>query len=236
MSTLVVEGLTVSYGRTEAVRRVDLRVPSGQTVCLIGANGAGKTSTLRAIAGLTRPKAGSVRLDNADITGLAANRIARRGLSLVPEGRQVFASLTVAENLTLGGWHAPHEAEARRRRAQVLNRFPRLAERQAQRAGALSGGEQQMLAIGRALMAAPRVLLLDEPSMGLAPRIVEEIFAILAELHAEGVTILLVEQNASAALEVADSAYVLEAGRVALHGPAWRVANDPAVATAYLGG
>jgi branched-chain amino acid transport system ATP-binding protein len=235
VSTLDVSGLTVGYGRIAAVRGIDLRVGEGQVVALLGANGAGKTTTLRALSGLLRPRAGRVVLDGRDITGMPAHRIAARRMVHVPEGRQVFAQLTVDENLTLGGWVAP-TADARRRREGVLDRFPRLRERLGQPAGALSGGEQQMLAMGRALMASPRLLLLDEPSMGLAPLFVEEIFALIANLKREGVTILLVEQNASAALQVADTAYVLELGRVTLSGPAAEVASNPAVVAAYLGG
>ena len=234
MSLLSVRGLTVRYGRTEAVHGIDLDVARGQVVCLIGANGAGKTSTLRALSGLLRPAGGRVLFDGADVAGWPAYRLAAAGMAHVPEGRQVFAGLTVAENLTLGGWTAP--AAMARRRAEVLDRFPRLRERLGQQAGLLSGGEQQMLAIGRALMAGPRLLLLDEPSMGLAPLVEDEIFAIVATLAAAGTTVLLVEQNASAALDISDVAYVLEGGRIALHGPAAEVAHDPAVMAAYLGG
>jgi branched-chain amino acid transport system ATP-binding protein len=236
LSALAVAGLSVAYGRTQALRGVDLAVAEGETVCLLGANGAGKTTTLRALSGQVRPSAGRILLDGADIAGLRQHRIAARGLVQVPEGRQVFAGLTVAENLALGAWTLHDAAEAARRRAAVLARFPRLNERLRQPAGSLSGGEQQMLAIGRALMAAPKLLLLDEPSMGLAPRLVEEIFAVIAALKADGVTLLLVEQNAAAALAVADRAYVLETGRITLSGPARQVAHDPGVAAAYLGG
>jgi branched-chain amino acid transport system ATP-binding protein len=236
MSALEVAGLAVSYGATEALHGIDLSVAEGETVCLLGANGAGKTTTLRALSGQVRARAGRIRFAGADIAGLRPHRIAARGLVQVPEGRQVFAALTVAENLALGAWTLRDAAAAGQRRARVLARFPRLAERLRQKAGSLSGGEQQMLAIGRALMAGPKLLLLDEPSMGLAPLVVEEIFAVIAELKAEGVTLLLVEQNASAALEIADRAYVLENGRITLAGPAWKVARDPAVAAAYLGG
>jgi branched-chain amino acid transport system ATP-binding protein len=236
VSSLAVAGLTVAYGRTVAVKGIDLTVPQGQVVCLIGANGAGKTTTLRALSGLVRPRAGSIRLDGHDIAGRRPHRIAALGLLQVPEGRQIFAELTVDENLTLGAWLTNDGAEIARRREHVLARFPRLRERLRQLAGSMSGGEQQMLALGRALMGAPRLLLLDEPSMGLAPLFIEEIFTIIADLRREGTTILLVEQNASAALEVADYAYVLETGRVVLHGPAATVANDPAVVSAYLGG
>ena len=236
MSTLEVSGLSVAYGRTEAVRGVDFSVPSGRIVCLIGANGAGKTTILRTLSGQLRPHAGRIVLDGQDIAGHAPHRIVARGMVQVPEGRQVFASLSVADNLELGGWLCRDPGERARRREAALNRFPRLRERLRQPAGALSGGEQQMLAIGRALMGAPRLLLLDEPSMGLAPLVVEEIFAILASLRQEGITILLIEQNASAALDIADTAYVIETGRIALHGTAAEVAANPAVAAAYLGG
>jgi branched-chain amino acid transport system ATP-binding protein len=236
VSSLAVSGLTVAYGRTVAVKGIDLSVPQGQVVCLIGANGAGKTTTLRALSGLARPRAGTIRFDGHDIAGRRPHRIAALGLLQVPEGRQIFAELTVDENLTLGAWLTADGAEIARRRERVLARFPRLRERLRQLAGSMSGGEQQMLALGRALMGAPRLLLLDEPSMGLAPLFIEEIFTIIADLRREGTTILLVEQNASAALEVADYAYVLETGRVVLHGPAATVANDPAVVSAYLGG
>ncbi len=236
MSSLEINGLDVAYGRTPAVRGISIAVPDGQVVCLIGANGAGKTTTMRAISGLVRPRAGQIRFDGRDITGQAAHRIAAAGLRQVPEGRQCFAELTVAENLALGAYLTPDRAEIARQQERVLARFPRLRERLGQLAGSMSGGEQQMLAIGRALMGAPRLLLLDEPSMGLAPLFVEEIFAIIAALRADGTTILLVEQNASAALDVADFAYVLENGRVVLSGPASEVASNPAVAAAYLGG
>ena len=236
MSLLAVERLVVAYGRTAAVKGIDLTVAEGQVVCLIGANGAGKTTLMRALSGLLRPQSGRIRFGGTDITGFSAHRIAALGMRHVPEGRQIFAGLTVAENLAIGAWLEPAPAERARRQAQVLARFPRLRERLSQPAGSMSGGEQQMLALGRALMGAPRLLLLDEPSMGLAPLFVEEIFAIIADLRREGRTILLVEQNASAALEVADVAYVLETGRIVLQGKAAEVAHDPAVVAAYLGG
>jgi branched-chain amino acid transport system ATP-binding protein len=236
MSDLSVRGLVAGYGRVTALHAVDLDVAAGRIVALIGANGAGKTTLLRAVSGLLRPRAGTVTLGGADVAGWPAHRIAAAGLSHVPEGRHVFPDLTVAENLTVGGWLCPTAHEATRRREAALTRLPRLRERLRQKAGSLSGGEQQMLAIGRALMAAPRMLLLDEPSMGLAPLIVDEIFRLLAALRADGATILLVEQNAAAALEVSDDAYVLERGRIVLHGPAAQVAAAPEVAAAYLGG
>ena len=232
----MVEELTVAYGRTVAVKGVDLRVADGQVVCLIGANGAGKTTIMRVLSGLMRPRGGRVLLDGADIAGMRAHRVAARGLLQVPEGRQIFAELSVDENLTIGACLTGDRAEIARRRDGVLSRFPRLRERARQVAGSMSGGEQQMLALGRALMGAPRLLLLDEPSMGLAPLFVEEIFRVIADLKREGITILLVEQNASAALEVADYAYVLETGRIVLEGPAATVAEDPKVVAAYLGG
>ena len=235
-SALDIEGLKVAYGRTEAVSGIDIAVPRGRVVCLIGANGAGKTSTMRAISGLLRPKSGSIRLDGVDVAGLPPHVIAGMGLIQVPEGRQIFADLTVVENLALGAWLVSGRAEIGRRLDRVLQRFPRLRERLAQSAGSMSGGEQQMLALGRALMGNPKILLLDEPSMGLAPLFVDEIFSIIRDLKDEGTTILLVEQNASAALEVADDAYVIETGRIVLHGSAAVLAEDPAVAAAYLGG
>jgi branched-chain amino acid transport system ATP-binding protein len=233
---LDVRGLVLGYGRTDAVKGIDLSVEAGRVVTLIGANGAGKTTTLRGLSGLLRPRAGSIRLAGNDISSLAANRIARLGIVQVPEGRQVFANMTIDENLRMGAYLLSDRAEEARRREHVLARFPRLAERHTQSAGLLSGGEQQMLAIGRAMMADPKLLLLDEPSMGLAPRFVEEIFRIISEFKAEQRTILLVEQNARAALEIADQAYVLESGRITLSGPAAQVANDASVVAAYLGG
>jgi branched-chain amino acid transport system ATP-binding protein len=236
VSGLEIERLEVGYGRIPVVHGVSMLVPDGSVVCLIGANGAGKTTILRTISGLMRPRGGVIRFAGRPIGGRPAHRIAASGLRQVPEGRQCFAELTVAENLALGAYLVPRRREIAQRRDAVLARFPRLRERLQQFAGSLSGGEQQMLAIGRALMGAPRLLLLDEPSMGLAPLFVEEIFAIIAALKADGTTILLVEQNASAALDVSDHAYVLETGRIVLEGPAATVAADPAVAAAYLGG
>jgi branched-chain amino acid transport system ATP-binding protein len=233
---LDVRGLVLGYGRTDAVKGIDLSVEAGRVVTLIGANGAGKTTTLRGLSGLLRPRAGSIRLAGNDISSLAANRITRLGIVQVPEGRQIFANMTIDENLRMGAYLLSDRAEEARRRDRVLTRFPRLAERHTQSAGLLSGGEQQMLAIGRAIMADPRLLLLDEPSMGLAPRFVEEIFRIISEFKAEQRTILLVEQNARAALEIADEAYVIESGRITLSGLAAQVANDPSVVAAYLGG
>jgi branched-chain amino acid transport system ATP-binding protein len=235
-SLLEVRGLVLGYAKSDVVKGVDLDVAEGSVVTLIGANGAGKTTILRALSGLLAPRAGSIRYGGKDLHGLSAHKIARLGMAHAPEGRQIFARMTIAENLAIGGYLVSDAKELRRRREAVLRRFPRLSERLDQSAGLLSGGEQQMLAIGRALMADPRLLLLDEPSMGLAPLFVEEVFAIIADLQREGRTILLVEQNAQAALEVADRAYVLEAGRIALSGSAASIACDPQVTAAYLGG
>jgi len=236
MSLLDITDLTLAYGRTEVVHHIALHVDAGEVACLIGANGAGKTSVLRAISGLLRPRAGRIRFNTSDITGLAPHRVAAAGVLHVPEGRQVFAELTVDDNLTLGAWLVTDPSEIARRRDQVMTLFPRLAERRTQLAGSLSGGEQQMLALGRALMGGPSLLLLDEPSMGLAPLVVDEIFAVIDGLKRQGTTILLVEQNASAALAIADRAYVIETGRITLDGPAPEVADNPMVARAYLGG
>ena len=233
---LEIRGLALGYGKTNAVKGIDIDVPEGAVVTLIGANGAGKTTVLRGISGLLKPRAGSIRLQGRDIGGMAAHRIAGLGVVQVPEGRQVFAQMSIDENLRMGAWLLNDRAEEARRRDMVLARFPRLAERLSQTAGLLSGGEQQMLAMGRALMADPRLLLLDEPSMGLAPLIVEEIFRIVSALKEEGRTILLVEQNAQAALDIADYAYVLQSGLIELSGPARDIAGDQKIAAAYLGG
>ncbi len=236
---LKVENLVAGYGKVQVLQEVSLHVPEGQLVTLIGSNGAGKTTTLRAVSGMIAPQGGRITLNGADITGLAPHAIAGRGMAHSPEGRRVFPTLPVADNLLLGAFT---RVTGRRPKGDVqadLDRmyglFPRLAERRAQLAGTLSGGEQQMLAMARALMLNPLVLLLDEPSMGLAPRLVEEVFAIIARLKAERVTMLLVEQFAAAALEVADFGYVLENGRVTASGPATALRDDPAVRAAYLG-
>ena len=236
MSSLQLDGLTLGYGRTTVVHGISLRAEPGQIVALIGANGAGKTTVMRAISGLLRPRAGRIVFNDIDIGGRPAHAVAAAGLRHVPEGRQVFERLTVADNLALGAYTVGDPAERDRRREAVLARFPRLRERLGQLAGSLSGGEQQMLAFGRALMGGPRLLLLDEPSMGLAPLFVEEIFTTIADLRQGGTTVLLVEQNASAALEVADYAYVLENGRISLHGDGATLLRNPAVMAAYLGG
>lgn len=229
-------GLEIGYGASLVVKGVDLRVGAGQIVCLIGANGAGKTTILRGLSGLLKIRAGSVVFEGEKLTNRPAHVIARKRIALVPEGRQIFGRMSVAENLDAGAYLTRDRAEIEARRESVLARFPRLKERLTQIAGLLSGGEQQMLAIGRALMADPRLLLLDEPSMGLAPLFVEEIFAIIKSLKDEGRTILLIEQNAHAALELADYAYVLETGRIALQGSGAEMLAHDDISKAYLGG
>jgi branched-chain amino acid transport system ATP-binding protein len=210
-------------------------VESGEMVCLIGANGAGKSTTLRAITGLVRAAGGRIRYDGADISTLRVHEIARRGLAMVPEGRGVFPQLTIEENLAMGAYARSGKAAIRADTAHAFELFPRLAERRRQTAGTLSGGEQQMLAIARALMSRPKLLLLDEPSMGLAPLMVERIFEVIREIAAEGVTMLLVEQNARLALEVSHRGYVLDGGLVTLTGPAKELMHDPRIREAYLG-
>lgn len=231
---LEVTNLVAKYGSVEALRGITFKVDAGSVVALVGANGAGKSTTLNTISGLIPPADGSVLLDGENIAGLRADRIVARGIVQVPEGRQVLSPLTVDENLRLGAIQR-RDAEIGADLASVYTRFPRLAERREQRAGLLSGGEQQMLVIGRALMARPRLLMLDEPSLGLSPLLSREVFAIVASLKAQGRTILLVEQNARQALRVADYAYVLEGGRVSQHGPAAELANDKGILDAYLG-
>jgi branched-chain amino acid transport system ATP-binding protein len=233
---LTVEGLVVAYGAVEALHGVDLEVRDGEIVTLIGANGAGKTTTLRAVSGLAAPRAGRIAFLGEPLSRVPAHRLVARGLAHVPEGRRIFTGLTVRENLDLGAYAVRGRAETARRLERVLALFPRLRERLAQSGGTLSGGEQQMLAIGRALMARPRLLLLDEPSLGLAPILVQEIFREIARINREeGTAILLVEQNATMALSIAARGYVLETGRVVLSGPAASLLADPAVRAAYLG-
>ncbi|HEY8498577.1 MAG TPA: ABC transporter ATP-binding protein [Limnochordales bacterium] len=232
---LEVQGLTVRYGSIEALRDVSLRVDEGDVVALIGANGAGKTTTLRAISGLVRPSRGSIRFAGQELTRLPPDRITAMGVAHVPEGRAIFANLSVQENLLLATFARRDRRRVREDLEAVYALLPRLAERRRQNAGTLSGGEQQMLAIGRALMSRARLMLLDEPSMGLAPLLVAEIFRILQDINCQGTTLLLVEQNARMALQVARRAYVLEAGRIVLAGPAQEVAADPVVREAYLG-
>ncbi|MGE5586722.1 MAG: ABC transporter ATP-binding protein [Clostridia bacterium] len=236
MSLLELEDVHISYGNVEAVKGISMSVKEGETVTLLGANGAGKTTTLRAISGLLRPRAGRIRLGGQEIHSLPAHRIVELGVAHVPEGRRVFATLTVEENLNLGAYeHRQNRARVEAGRDRAYRLFPRLAERRGQLAGTLSGGEQQMLAIARGLMADPRVLLLDEPSLGLAPKLVQEIFRTIREINRQGVTILLVEQNARIALRVAHRAYVLETGRIVLTGPSRELRQDPRVQQAYLG-
>jgi branched-chain amino acid transport system ATP-binding protein len=234
MSLLEVSDLRVSYGQIEALKGVSLAVSEGEIVAILGANGAGKTTLMRSLSGLITPRGGSIRFDGADIIRIGADRIVRRGIAQSPEGRHVFGTLTVAENLRLGAFTRP-KAEIAPNEALVFALFPRLAERRTQFAGTLSGGEQQMLAIGRALMAKPRLLLLDEPSLGLAPIIVQGIFRALRGIAASGVTILLVEQNARMALRLAHRGYVLEVGRIVLEDQAARLLAAPEVQAAYLG-
>ncbi|MHB0972784.1 MAG: ABC transporter ATP-binding protein [Thiobacillus sp.] len=233
---LAVHQLSVAYGGIQAVRELSLEVKPGEMVCLIGANGAGKTTTLKAISGLLPPHAGSVHFDGHSITRLPAHEIARRGLSLVPEGRGVFPRMSVAENLMMGAYARNDRAAIARDLDEVHALLPRLTERRAQMAGLLSGGEQQMLALGRAMMARPRLLLLDEPSMGLAPLMVQAVFDIIRRIAARGVAVLLIEQNAHLALKTCARGYVLENGVIALSGNAADLAADPAVRQAYLGG
>jgi len=233
---LEVRDLRVAYGHVEAVRGVSLAVEEGRIVTLIGPNGAGKTSLLSALAGLIRPAGGEVRLGGRDLTGVAAHHAVAAGLSLVPEGRAILGRMTVEENLRLAGELRRPRAEVRASIEEQVRRFPILGERRRAPAGTLSGGQQQMLAFARALVARPRILLLDEPSMGLSPLLVQQVFEIVQAIHREGATILLVEQNARLALSIADRAYVLERGRVVLEGDAGVLAQDPRVQAAYLGG
>ena len=232
---LAVSGLEVAYGGIRAVKGIDFEVGAGELVTLIGANGAGKTTTLKALAGLLQPAAGSVRYNTKDVTTLAPHRRVAAGMALVPEGRGVFPRLSVDENLTMGAYSRRDPVTARTDRERMFALFPRLAERRAQLAGTLSGGEQQMLAIARALMGRPRLLLLDEPSMGLAPLMVQKIFETIVAIAREGVTLLLVEQNARLALQVSQRGYVMESGRITLAGTARDLAENPQVRRAYLG-
>jgi branched-chain amino acid transport system ATP-binding protein len=232
---LEVRGLTVSYGGINAVKGIDLDVRSGELVTLIGANGAGKTTTLKALAGLIRPAAGRIHYNGGDIAARPPFTLVREGLALVPEGRGIFGLLTVEENLAMGAYSRADSAQVAADFDRIYAVFPRLAERRAQRAGTLSGGEQQMLAIGRALMSRPRLLLLDEPSMGLAPIMVQKIFETIRAVAQEGVTLLLVEQNAKLALETCDRGYVMESGTIVLADTAARLLDNPKVRQAYLG-
>lgn len=237
---LSIQNLHAAYGKVQVLHGISLEVPKGKLVTLIGSNGAGKTTTMRAISGMIKPTSGSVSLGGRNITGLESHKIARSGLAHSPEGRRVFPTMSVTDNLLLGAFPrftgARPKGEIKLDLEKALELFPRLKERQHQLAGTLSGGEQQMLAMARAVMLNPEVILLDEPSMGLAPILVEEVFRIITRLKSEGVTMLLVEQFAAAALNVADYGYVLENGSISVHGPADSLKTDPKVVAAYLGG
>ena len=232
---LKVDDIHVYYGSIHAIKGVSFEVNEGEIVTLIGANGAGKSTTLNTVAGLLKPRTGSISFEGKDITGLSASKVVSLGMALCPEGRRVFQQMTVKENLEMGGYSRPPQ-EIPASLENVFSRFPRLKEREKQIAGTLSGGEQQMLAMGRALMSKPKLLMLDEPSMGLAPILVEQIFDIVKELNDAGTTILLVEQNAQMALSIADRAYVLGTGRITISGGAAEVLADDRVRAAYLGG
>jgi branched-chain amino acid transport system ATP-binding protein len=227
--------LAVSYGGIQAVKGIDLVVGRGELVCLIGANGAGKTTTLKGVTGLQPVSGGTVRYDGEDVTGARAFELVRKGLAMVPEGRGVFGALTIEENLAMGAYVRTDRAAIRADVERVFTLFPRLKERRRQTAGTLSGGEQQMLAMGRAMMSRPRMLLLDEPSMGLAPLMVQKVFETVLAVSGEGVTILLIEQNAKLALEVSHRGYVMESGEITLAGEAKSLLHDPKVRAAYLG-
>lgn len=232
---LTIENISVNYGVIEALRGVSLHVEQGEVVTLIGANGAGKTTTLRTITGLLEPTAGRIIFEGEDISGKPTHKLVARGISMSPEGRGVFANLSVRENLQMGAYLQKNRAEIAAGMKRVFEMFPRLKERESQKAGTLSGGEQQMLAMGRALMSRPRLLLLDEPSLGLAPLVVHTIFQAIEEIKSTGTTILLVEQNAKAALGHSDRAYVLETGEIVMDGISKDIANDPRIKEAYLG-
>jgi branched-chain amino acid transport system ATP-binding protein len=233
---LKITDLTVNYGAIEAVRGLSFEVAQGQVVAVIGANGAGKSTTLNAIGGVLKPTRGRIELDGRDITGLRSDQVTRLGLAQVPEGREVLATLSVEENLRLGAYTRSDHHEIEKDLRAMFKRFPILETRRKQSAGLMSGGEQQMLSVARALMARPKLLTLDEPSMGLAPLIVNQIFEIITEIRAQGVTLLLVEQNARKALQVADYAYVLERGQLVHAAPAAELRDDPRIVAAYLGG
>jgi branched-chain amino acid transport system ATP-binding protein len=232
---LEVERLQVNYGELPALHDVSLEIRSGEMVALIGPNGAGKSTLLKTISGLLAPRAGMVRWGNQTISGVSPQRIVEHGVALVPEGRRLFVAMSVRENLELGAFTARAQKEKRIQMERVFSLFPRLFERQKQTAGLLSGGEQQMLALGRALMGLPRMLLLDEPSLGLAPKVVESIFTILAELHRDGMSLLIIEQNVHAVLELVERAYILEAGRIVGQGDGKKLLADEHIQAAYLG-
>lgn len=233
---LKVENLKVRYGMIEAIKGISFEVRDGEIVTLIGANGAGKTTTMHAISGLLKPASGSITMDGQDLVKMPSHKIVSLGLAQVPEGRRVFAQQTVEENLVLGAYTRRDKAGIEKDQERVFDLFPRLKERRTQLAGTLSGGEQQMLAMGRALMAKPKLVLMDEPSMGLSPLLVKEIFHIIEDINKQGTTVLLVEQNARMALAIADRAYVLETGKITLEGTGEELAKDERVRKAYLGG
>jgi len=232
---LVLDNVSVNYGAIEALRGISMHVEQGEVVTLIGANGAGKTTTLRTITGLLEPREGSVTFEGVEIGGTPTHQLVARGISMSPEGRGVFANLTVRENLQMGAYLQRNRSQIAADMERCFKMFPRLKERETQKAGTLSGGEQQMLAMGRALMSRPRLLLLDEPSLGLAPLVVHTIFEAIDEIRSKGTTILLVEQNAHAALNHSDRAYVLETGGITMEGLSKDLANDPRIKEAYLG-
>ena len=236
MAMLEVKDINVYYGAIHAIKGISLSVDEGEIVTLIGANGAGKSTTLRTISGLLKPKTGEIKFLGKSIAGMPAHKIVREGISQVPEGRRIFAEMTTLENLELGAFTRTDKEEIQADMKMVFGRFPRLEERKLQLAGTLSGGEQQMLAMGRALMSRPKLLLLDEPSMGLAPLLIKEIFNIIVDINKTGTTVLLVEQNANMALSIANRAYVLETGRITISGDAKELAASEDIRKAYLGG
>jgi branched-chain amino acid transport system ATP-binding protein len=232
---LKVENLVVSYGGIEALKGISLDVPDGKIVTLIGANGAGKSTLLRTIIGLVKAQSGTITYNDKPITGLNSQKIVENGITLVPEGRRVFPNLTVVENLKIGAYMRKDADGIKKDLEHVYELFPRLGERSWQMAGTLSGGEQQMLAVGRALMCRPKLMMMDEPSLGLAPLVIKDIFRIIQQINQQGVTILLIEQNANMALKVADKAYVLETGNIAMEGTGAELLTDPKIEAAYLG-
>jgi branched-chain amino acid transport system ATP-binding protein len=235
MALLEIHGMSVHYGRVQALDGLSISVDEGQIVTLIGANGAGKTTTMRAIAGLLELSKGSITFEGEEITRVRGHKRVQRGISLVPEGRGIFPAMTVRENLDMGAYGRRDKDAVKEDLERVFDLFPRMAERASQKGGTMSGGEQQMLAIGRALMSRPRVLLLDEPSMGLAPQFIRQVFSIIHQVNEQGTTVLLVEQNANQALAIADKAYVLETGQITNHGSGRELLADPAIKEAYLG-
>ncbi len=232
---LKVENLVVSYGGIEALKGISLNVPEGKIITLIGANGAGKSTLLRTIIGLVKPESGKISYNEKEITALNSQKIVTTGITLVPEGRRVFSNLTVLENLKIGAYMRNDKAEIEKDIEWIYSLFPRLKERNWQLAGTLSGGEQQMLAVGRALMCRPKLIMMDEPSLGLAPLVIKDIFRIIQEINAKGMTILLIEQNANMALKIADWAYVLETGRITMEGTGKELLENPQIREAYLG-